>query len=283
MYFSIFSIFAIVSIGRVFGDIYENSFEQNIAISALHLSQSAYCMTHNSNWDCITCDSSNKLDFVLEEHNELVIQGYNSDTDSLFVSFRGSVNIPNWIDNIQISKINPYADKNIQVEKGFYKAYNYLKPDIINNLQILTTKYNTNRLFITGHSLGASMATLLAYDILTIYTTGFQLSYLVTFGSPRVGNSDFVGSFIKYNKAVSYRITHYHDIVPHVPEELFGYLHLSNEIWFNEDNTRYLECNDSGSEGEDPLCSNSCSPIHCTSVSDHLHYMNITMGSDGTC
>ena len=54
-----------------------------------------------------------------------------------------------------------------------------------------------------------------------------------------------------------------------------------NEIWFNEENTHYDECNDSGEE--DPTCSNSCSPIHCTSVSDHLHYMNITMGSDGTC
>ena len=147
MYFPLLSIFAIVSIGQVFGNIYENTFEQDIAISALHLSQASYCMTHNSNWDCITCDSSNKLDFVLEQHNELVIQGYNSDTDSLFVSFRGSVNIPNWIENIQISKINPYVDKNIQVEKGFYKAYNYLKPDIINNLQLLTTKYNTCLLY----------------------------------------------------------------------------------------------------------------------------------------
>ena len=282
MYFSIFALLTTISIGNILGYTTANSFEQNIAKSALHLSQAAYCMTHNSNWDCITCDSSNKLDFVLEEHNELVIQGYNSDTDSLFVSFRGSVNIPNWIDNIQISKMTPYDDKQIQVEKGFYKAYNYLKPDIINNLQILTTKYNTNRIFITGHSLGASMATLLAYDILTIYT-GFHLSYLVTFGSPRVGNINFVSSFTKYNNGVSYRITHYYDIVPHVPEELFGYLHVSNEIWFNEDNTHYDECYDSGSGGEDPLCSNSCSPIHCTSVSDHLHYMNITMGSDGTC
>ena len=46
MYFSLFSIFAIVSIGQVFGHIYENTFEQDIAISALHLSQAAYCMTH---------------------------------------------------------------------------------------------------------------------------------------------------------------------------------------------------------------------------------------------
>jgi len=280
MYWSIFALFTVFSVGHIFGHTSADSFEQNIANSALHLSQSAYCMTHNSNWDCITCDSSNKLDFVLEEHSELVIQGYNSDTNSLFVSFRGSANIPNWIDNIQLSKITPYTDKNIQVEKGFYKAYNYLKPDIIDNLHKLVTKYDTNRLFITGHSLGASMATLLAYDILTIYTE-FQLSYLITFGSPRVGNPEFVNSFTKYNKGVSYRFTHYYDIVPHVPEEFFGYLHLSNEIWFNEDNTHYDECNDTG--GEDPSCSNSCSPIHCTSVSDHLHYMNITMGSDGTC
>lgn len=282
MFFSINALFTVISIGHMIAFTRSVSFEQNIVKSALHLSQSAYCMTYNTNWDCITCDSSNKLDFVLEEHNELVIQGYNSDTNSLFVSFRGSVNIPNWIDNIQFSKITPYVDKNIQVEKGFYKAYNYLKQDILTNLQILTNKYNTKYLFITGHSLGASMATLLAYDILTIYT-GFQLSYLITFGSPRVGNPAFVSSFTKYNKGMSYRITHYYDIVPHVPEELFGYLHISNEIWFNEDNTHYHECYDENGIGEDPSCSDSCSPIHCTSMSDHLHYMNLTMGSDGNC
>ena len=126
MDYYMFAMIALLSVGHLYGHIGIDSFEQNIAKSALHLSQSAYCMTHNSNWDCITCDSSNKLAFVLEEHNELVIQGYNSETDSLFVSFRGSVNIPNWIDNIQISKIAPYdvyAPSFLPMSMSMYFAY----------------------------------------------------------------------------------------------------------------------------------------------------------------
>ena len=34
---------------------------------------------------------------------------------------------------------------------------------------------------------------------------------------------------------------------------------------------------------EDSLCSNSCGPLHCTSIDDHLHYLNITMGTNGDC
>ena len=75
-----------------------------------------------------------------------------------------------------------------------------------------------------------------------------------------------------------YRITHYYDIVPHTPEELMGFLHLPNEVWYNENNTNYKICNDSD-EMEDNTCSDSCAPIHCTSTSDHLFYVNIHMGS----
>ena len=196
MYFSLFSIFAIVSIGQVFGHIYENTFEQDIAISALHLSQAAYCMTHNSNWDCITCDSSNKLDFVLEEHNELVIQGYNSDTDSLFVSFRGSVNIPNWIDNIQISKINPYVDKNIGVHNGLYHEYLLYKERLFSYVQGLD---ENDSLIITGHSSGSGVGSFLAYDLVLEGVFLYSNINLYTFGSPRIGNKEFVNSFLSFD------------------------------------------------------------------------------------
>jgi len=75
----------------------------------------------------------------------------------------------------------------------------------------------------------------------------------------------------------SYRVTHYYDIVPHVPEEFMGYSHISNEIWYNEENSEYTICNDK--MDEDDNCSNSCSPTKCTSTSDHLYYLNVTMGN----
>ena len=86
--------------------------------------------------------------------------------------------------------------------------------------------------------------------------------------------------FNDYN-IYSKRITHYHDIVPHLPQSFLNYKHISNEVWFNHENSNYQICNDT--QDEDYLCSDSCAPKYCTSVNDHMYYMNITMGSEGDC
>jgi len=131
-------------------------------------------------------------------------------------------------------------------------------------------------LMITGHSAGAAMGTLMVYDILTTYPE-YNIQYLVTFGSPRVGNQHFVDHLSSYH-VISYRITHHYDIVPHVPEELVGFQHVSEEVWYNEQNTEYKICADT----ESASCSDSCAPLHCTSTSDHINYMGMNMGS-GNC
>lgn len=204
------------------------------------------------------------------------IHGYDSFTDTLFVAFRGSDNIQNWIDNMQVAKISPYNDSSIEIEEGFHKAYLHVKSDLFRNLGKLTAEYKTHDVLVTGHSLGAALATLLAYDLMMSAT--HSVSHLITFGSPRVGNTEFVKSFNTYPLEYN-RVTHYNDIVPHVPEELMGYMHVSNEIWYNEDNSEFSVCDDYNTE--DDMCSNTCSPLHCTSTSDHMYYLNVTMGGEG--
>ena len=76
-------------------------------------------------------------------------------------------------------------------------------------------------------------------------------------------------------------MTHHNDIVPHVPEEFLKYQHIYNEVWYNENNSQYTICHDESNE--DPFCSNSCAPTKCTSTTDHLNYLNISMGNDGLC
>ena len=71
-------------------------------------------------------------------------------------------------------------------------------------------------------------------------------------------------------------------MVPHVPQEFLGYLHIPSEIWYDEANTKYQLCNDNY-ESEDDLCSNSCSPFHCTGTNDHLYYLNVSLGTYGYC
>lgn len=251
------------------------SYDENLAQYIVNLAQSSYIVSNSNDWSCDTCLSNIINEYVTEKEGVRVLQGYDTYTQSLYASYRGSTNIVNWIDNIQIRKVYPYNDTSIGVSKGFYKEYTHVKDQVLNNFELLSKKYNTKQMLVTGHSAGASMATLLAYDILTLYPQ-YNVKYLITFGSPRVGNSEFVSKMKKFN-IESYRVTHYYDIVPHVPEEVLGYLHISNEIWYNEKNSEYTVCNDN--IGEDDLCSNMCAPTHCTSIDDHLYYLNVTMGS----
>ena len=54
------------------------------------------------------------------------------------------------------------------------------------------------------------------------------------------------------------------------------YQHTDTEIWYYNDDYDYKICN----ANEDPGCSNSCAPIHCDSINDHLYYMGMNIGSD---
>ena len=79
-----------------------SAYNDHLAHVAVNISQSTYCMTQTSQWDCITCDSENSYDNILIQNGEQVIFGYNEEYKSIFVSFRGSENIQNWISNIQV-------------------------------------------------------------------------------------------------------------------------------------------------------------------------------------
>lgn len=241
---------------------------------ALNIAQASYCVTEN--WDCLTCEEKNVLEQVIEKEGERILVGYNTEKDEIFVSSRGSENIMNWIDNIQFRKISPYSDSQIEVEKGFYKLYSKLMPEIFDSIQFVSEKYDAKDILITGHSLGGALSTLLAYDISQDTMYDFEL---ITFGCPRVGNQRFVESLYTYG-IKNTRVTHYRDMVPHLPQEVLGYIHAPSEIWYNEKNTDYKICDDSITM-EDDTCSDSCGPTHCTSIDDHLDYLNVTLGVSG--
>eukprot|EP00475_Leptophrys_vorax_P035013 TRINITY_DN5724_c0_g1_i3.p2 TRINITY_DN5724_c0_g1~~TRINITY_DN5724_c0_g1_i3.p2 ORF type:complete len:140 (-),score=29.29 TRINITY_DN5724_c0_g1_i3:48-467(-) len=113
--------------------------------------------------------------------------------------------------------------------------------------------------------LGAAMGVLCAMDL--FYNFGITNVYLINFGSPRVGDSAFASLFMSGMKGRSWRVTHDHDIVPHVPMEAMDFHHIGTEVWCTTDDT-FKICDGSG---EDSQCSNS-NHINL-SLSDHLVYL----------
>ena len=116
----------------------------------------------------MTCNENNIYIDLLSQYNELVVFGYNIDYEQIFISFRGSTNIPNWINNIKFTQIQPYNNTNISVEKGFYNIFKNLKDEVIDTLNNIKLKYKTEKILITGHSLGGALSTLLAFEMLYI-------------------------------------------------------------------------------------------------------------------
>lgn len=91
--------------------------------------------------------------------------------------------------------------------------------------EVLDERQRKDRcLYFTGHSLGAAIATLAAYEFHRLESRAPVALY--TFGSPRSGGTDFaryVGSNTEYQ---IYRIVNSADIVTRVPPLFFGFRHV---------------------------------------------------------
>jgi len=200
--------------------------------------------------------------------------GYTPSQSTIYVSYRGSESMDNWISNIDVILTDYPKCSGCEVHKGFYVAEQRVIAEIISQVKALKQQFPSYAVMVTGHSLGAALATFTAIDI---QEAGIGPVRLYMFGCPRVGNSAFAtwASNTLQDRA---RITHHKDMVVHSPmHERFT--HLSGE-WYEPDDSvevTIMEC----SGYEDSNCSYQW---HLTSVKDHLLYFGIPMGTgDGAC
>ncbi|NGQ95789.1 lipase family protein [Brevibacillus sp. SYP-B805] len=109
----------------------------------------------------------------------------------------------------------PFVRNAGKTHRGFTCIYQSARNELIRELNKLST---TKRLMVTGHSLGGGLAVLAALDLAV--NTGFKNPIVYTYGSPRVGDPDFVSRF---NQTVrnSIRIFNVHDIIPTLPANAY--------------------------------------------------------------
>jgi predicted lipase len=156
----------------------------------------------------------------------------------VIVAIRGAQGVLEWIMSAMFSPVTfPFLHAG-RTEQGFTNFYSTLRtgpdasePRVIDAIRSLVSGRTMNTLRITAHSLGAALATMLAIDVAA--NAVFATPMVYTFGSPKVGDKQFAGT---YDTLVptSWRIANRNDVVPLLP--LFsGYVHVDAEIPINSD------------------------------------------------
>ncbi len=142
--------------------------------------------------------------------------------DVTVVAFRGTNagEISDWLANLDSLSTNTRQGS---LHRGFYYAYESLKPQIAKLLH----KSKTKHLWITGHSLGGALALVCAYDL--IDNEKFAIDGIITFGQPMVAHKQLADHL---DTLLSGRYAHFvneADIVPRVPPT---FTHCGSLVWF---------------------------------------------------
>jgi hypothetical protein len=155
-------------------------------------------------------------------------------TGDVLIAIRGTEGIQEWINDAEFLLVRcPFLAGAGHTEDGFTAMYNSLRigvaagsPSVASALAALPYKQPVSSVTICGHSLGASLATLLALDVAA--NTIFTNPTVFTYASPRTGDPLFVST---YNQVVknSFRIANRIDLVPKLPLPPF-YEHV-NELY----------------------------------------------------
>jgi predicted lipase len=74
---------------------------------------------------------------------------------AIYVVFRGSTSISDWVNNIDVILTDYNRCSGCEVHKGFYKAQQSVISYVISSVQALKAKYPSYSVVVTGHSLGA--------------------------------------------------------------------------------------------------------------------------------
>ncbi len=146
--------------------------------------------------------------------------------DTLIVAFKGSdpLVVANWITDADAL---PNVDG---VHSGFAEAVDAIWV----KLEVMMRKHGSRKVFFTGHSLGGALAVVAAQRVEA--KLGVEVDAVVTFGAPRVASGLFATRYGHLQRR-TLRFIHGQDIVPAVPPENAGYIHVG----------RYVRC-DSGAQ-----------------------------------
>lgn len=169
-------------------------------------------------------------------------------TDRIIITFKGTTSMRNLKTSIQLnfehlhSVVRLNADGEDEsmrlkklfgsrymtgrIHKGFATAYKSVMDEVVSRVRLLR-KEKPRPVFLTGHSLGGALATICSLDLWVKLKINRREIFVSTFGSPRVGNSDFA---TVYREVVPlhWRIVVAPDMIAKLPR--VGYKHVGKKV-----------------------------------------------------
>lgn len=139
--------------------------------------------------------------------------------DYAVLAFRGT-EVTSRKDIMTDAKAKRIVDIEGRVHGGFRAAFESVKQKIEKSILEL----DNIPLYITGHSLGAALATVATQELENNPDIKGRIAACYTYGSPRVGNTQYDKNF----KAPIYRMVNTTDIVTIVPLLAMGYVHIGD-------------------------------------------------------
>ncbi|MED6196206.1 Dolichyl-diphosphooligosaccharide-protein glycosyltransferase subunit dad1 [Stylosanthes scabra] len=208
----------------------------------------ATCGIHMPTWidkmSTWTCSRSSWIGYIaICEHRKEIIRLGRRD---VVIAFRGTATCMEWVENLRatLTHLPNQAERKDDiapmVQKGFLSLYTSktskqasLQEMVREEIGRVIKSYRNEplSLTLTGHSLGAALAILSAYDITTTFENPPMVT-VVSFGGPRVGNKSF-RRILEQNGIKILRIVNPDDVFTRVP----GFAVSSNEsdVEGNED------------------------------------------------
>ncbi|KAF9264031.1 alpha/beta-hydrolase [Marasmius fiardii PR-910] len=171
--------------------------------------------------------------------------------------------------DLNTTRITSGQGKKIQVHDGFQDTWERTADGVLDAVKRGLNDFKSTKVHVTGHSLGAAIATLDSLMLKQTLDPSIELKTTV-FGMPRTGNQEFA-DFVDATLGTSFnRFTNQNDPVPRVPPQLLGYHHTSGEIFIKavDDNgqaTDVVQC--PGQENENCGTGNS---LKLDSIANHL-------------
>lgn len=161
------------------------------------------------------------------------------DDEKIILAFRGTEpdRLEDWVADARIRKTaGPFGD----VHRGFFWALTNIMADVEDALEEFRDPKRPQTLWVTGHSLGAALATL-ATASLKFREQPVVVNGLYTFGKPRAGSEKFAEKFNSVLKSRTFRFVNNNDLVTRVPPSVMDYSHVGQMRYFDRNGALHAD------------------------------------------